>query len=56
MSNAFINNDTGNVVFNNPGFQTYSTVGCDRAVLSGIMPIVTSPVHILRMLGLLSIM
>ena len=46
------NNDTGYGVFNNPGFQTYSIVGGDRAVLSGIMPIVTSAVHILRMLGL----
>ena len=52
MSSAFTSNDTGYVVFNNPGFQTYSTVGDDRAVLSGIMPIVTSAVHILRMLGL----
>ena len=53
MSSAFISNDTGYVVFHNPGFQTYSTVGGDRAVLSGIMPIVTSAVHILCVLGLL---
>ena len=30
------------------------TIGSDRAVLSGIMQIVTSTVHILRMLGLLN--
>ena len=47
------NGDTGYVVFNYLVFQTYNTVGSDRAVLSGIMPIVTSAVEILRMLGLL---
>ena len=53
MSRTFdtLGNDTEHVVFDNLGSQV--TVGSDRAVLSGTMQIVTSAVHVLRMLGLL---
>ena len=44
--------DDTEFVYNNMGSQAYRTVGSDRAVLSGIMQIVTSAVHILRILGL----
>ena len=47
-----IPSDDPEFVYNNMGSQAYGTVGGDRAVLSGIMQIVTSAVHILRILGL----